>query len=197
MIVRVRRRRGFTILDLAIAGILMTVVALVLARAWDAFGRSARLAVARARLAQEANLAAEAIARDVGRLARPGGASPAPPWPNVRAGDSTLRLWVVDGEGQIRQVIYKKDADDPGNLTRYECDAEEAGDSLPPGSGRVVATLVSDFKARDAAVPSNPGVPGVEIELTLGHRVIDRDPDGASRGDYTRRYLLLIEGDPS
>lgn len=184
---RTRARRGFTILEMAITCVLMLVVALVLARAWSAFGRPALLAVARARVAQEANLAAEAIARDVGQLVRPEPGAPGddPPPSITPAGPSSVALRVDDGSGLVRTVVYETDPDDPGKLFRSV-----------DGDRRVVANLVTGFAAA-AAMRRAPGddrdVPGVELALTLGHRAYDREPDGTIRTELTRRYLLFVE----
>lgn len=185
---RVRARRGFTILELAIASILMLVVSLVLARAWSAFGRPALLAVARARIALEANLAAEAIARDVARLARaepgPGGAAPPP---SLLGTGAALEIRVDDGSGTVRTVTYETDPQSPGKLFR----------SVESGR-RVVAVLVDRFEVTPATRRTAAGdrdAAGYDVALTLSHRVLDRDPDGSFRGDLTRRYLLFVEAD--
>src|SRR5258708_36601025 len=72
-ILRPRPRRGCTRSEVALAGLMMSVLALLLGNAWASFGRPAISSVARIRVAQEANLAAEALARDVGFLAQPTG----------------------------------------------------------------------------------------------------------------------------
>ncbi len=179
-----RRRRGFTIIEMTLAGFLMVVVGVLLSNAWVAFGRPAVSAVARARLAQEANLAAEAISRDIGRLAIPAGPQSDSRYQNVQPAGSTLTLSIDEGNGTIRTISYAIDANDPGKLFRTDS-----------GPKRVVANLVTDFQSRHVELeigPNATSVPGVQIELTLSHRTHDRDRDGAFRGDHTRRYHLFI-----
>lgn len=171
-----RRRPGFTILEMAIASVLMVVVATLLAQAWSVFGRTALAARARARIAQEASLAIEAIARDVGRFARPADATEG----------TALTLWVDDGAG-VRPIVYA--ADDSGHLIRTDGGLQE-----------VVAALVADFQCRAATMPSESGdreASGVEVRLTFDHRSLDRDPGRTPRGRPIPTYTLFIEDDPS
>lgn len=63
---RARRRRGYTVLELTIVGGMMAMLAMFFSAAWAAFGRPASDAIARARVAQEAGHAADALARDLG-----------------------------------------------------------------------------------------------------------------------------------
>lgn len=179
-----RRRRGFTIIEMTFAGFLMVVVGLLLAQVWTAFGRPAISALARARLAQEANLAAESLARDVGLLAAPPGPQTDSRYQNLQPAGSTLYLTLDEGDGVARTISYSIDENDPGKLFR----SDSAGK-------RVVATLVADFQSRAVTLPVMQGgasVSGVQIELTLRHRTHDRDRDGSFRRDHTRRYTLFI-----
>ncbi|MFI5460974.1 MAG: hypothetical protein ACHRXM_36660 [Isosphaerales bacterium] len=57
---------GFTVVELTIVSGLMTLLALLLAASWRGFCRPAFDAASRCRIAQEANLAAAALARDLG-----------------------------------------------------------------------------------------------------------------------------------
>lgn len=182
-----RQIRAFTLIDLCISIVLMAALASLMAHAWDAFGRAAMIAVARARLAQESNLAAESLARDVGRIARSSASGLPDDLPGARFEGSGLSLRIDDGTENRRTILYEVDDDDPGKLFRTE-----------DGQRRVVAGLIAGFRARAAtrtATSGGPDVPGVEVELTFSHRVIDRDPDGSFRGDYSRRYVLFIEDD--
>lgn len=179
-----RRRRGFTIVEMTLAGFLMAVVGLLLAQAWAGFGRPAISALARARLAQEANIAAESLSRDVGLLAGPDGLQADSRYQNVQPAGSTLYLTLDEGHGDVRTISYSIDANDPGKLFRTDS-----------GGKRVVATLVADFQSRSVTLPIMQGganVSGVQIELTLRHRAHDRDSNGSFRGDHTRLYTLFI-----
>ena len=182
--IRPRRRRGFTVIEMTIAGFLMVVLGLLLAQAWAAFGRPAISAIARARLAQEANLAAESLAHDVGLLSAPAGLQPDSRYQNVQPVGSTLYLTLDEGDGSARTISYAIDPDGSGRLLRT--------DSSGP---RVVAMLISDFQAVRTTLPLGQGgsqVPGVQVDLTFRHRAYDRDRDGSFRGDFTRRYTLFV-----
>jgi type II secretory pathway pseudopilin PulG len=176
--------RGFTLIEMTLVGFLLVLLSLLMSRAWAAFGRPAISAVARARLIQEANLAAESLAHDVGQLARVDPPGPDSRYQNVQASGSTLYLAIDDGTGPVRTISYSMDVDNPGKLFRID-----------GGTRRVVASLVADFRTIQAAMPVGPGateVDGVRIELTLRHRVYDRDPDGTYRNDLTRLYTLFV-----
>ena len=187
---RVRRRRGFTLIEMLITGLLMALMAVLLGNAWAAFGRPAIAAAARCRVAQEANLAAEALAYDVGRLARPAGIEPDTRYQNAQAGSTVLYLTIDDGTGTSRTISYAPDSTDPTKLVRTDL-------SAPAGTSRVVAGLLAGFDAvRDVLHGAGTGgsdVPGVRVDLTFSHRTMDRDPvTGSFRGDYTRRYTLFL-----
>ena len=62
----VRGHRGFTIIEMVVATFLMALLALLLAAAVATFARPAAEVDGRTRLALEASLAAEALARDLG-----------------------------------------------------------------------------------------------------------------------------------
>jgi prepilin-type N-terminal cleavage/methylation domain-containing protein len=62
----VRRRRGFSLIELVVAAVLSTLLMSLLAISWVAFGRPALEVEARARIAQEAVLATQSIACDLG-----------------------------------------------------------------------------------------------------------------------------------
>ncbi len=179
-----RRRRGFSVMEMALTSVLMVVVGLILSQAWVTFGRPAIASMARARLAQEANLAAESFAHDVGLLASPAGNPADSRYQNVQGDGSTLFLTIDRGDGVLATVTYATDDNDPGKLFRTDAAGKQ-----------VVATLVTGFhcQATTAAVgPAGSAVPGVQIDLTLEHRTYDRDRDGSYRSDHTRRYSLFV-----
>src|SRR4051794_41811972 len=60
------RRRGYTLIEMAVTSFLMTLLGMLLILAWKAFGVPAVEVEARARVALAANLAAESLARDLG-----------------------------------------------------------------------------------------------------------------------------------
>ena len=62
---RSRRRAGFTLVELTVSGLLVGMIAALLAAAWPAFNRAATEVAMRGRLAQEADLALNRIAQDL------------------------------------------------------------------------------------------------------------------------------------
>ncbi len=175
---------------MVVTGFLMALVGILLGNAWAAFARPAIATVARCRVAQEANLAAEALAFDVGLLARPATTEPDTRYQNVQAGSTLLYLSIDDGTGASRTISYGPDPSDPSKLVRTDLSASA-------GTGRVVAGLLAGFDAVHDVLPgAGPGgadVPGVRVDLTFTHRTMDRDPvTGLFRGDYTRRYTLFL-----
>lgn len=179
-----RTPRGFTLIEMTLVGFLLVLLSFLMSRAWVAFGRPAISAVAPPRLIQEANLAAESIAHDVGQLAQAASPGSDSRYQGLQASGSTLSLAIDDGTGSVRTISYSIDPDDPGKLFRIDS-----------GTRRVVATLVADFQTLRASLPVGPGssvVDGLQIQLTLRHRVYDRDPDGTYRNDLTRLYTLFV-----
>ncbi len=183
------RRRGFTLVEMTVTIFLMALVGTLLGNAWLAFGRPAIAVVARCRVAQEANLAAEALAYDVGLLARPATSEPDTRYQGAQAGSTVLYLAIDDGTGTTRTISYGPDPSDSTKLVRTDL-------SAPSGTSRVVAGLLAGFDAVHDVLPAGTGgadVPGVRVDLTFAHRTMDRDPvTGLFRGDYTRRYTLFI-----
>ncbi|MDG3007704.1 hypothetical protein [Paludisphaera mucosa] len=181
------QNRGFSLFETTVAALLMALAANLLADSWVAFGRPAISTATRARLAQEANLFAETLARDVGRLAEQPGTDSR--YQNVQVVDATppgskLKMSIDDGKGLLQEICYSIDEDDPGKLVRT-------------GSGprRVVAALVTRFYCvRDELPvgPDNANVYGVRIDLTLGHRINERDWNHLFGYDHTRRYRIFI-----
>jgi len=58
------RRGGFTLTEVMLVGGLMSLLVLLISGAWRGLGRSSSDAIARCRVVQEANLAAESLAQD-------------------------------------------------------------------------------------------------------------------------------------
>ncbi|HEY2156217.1 MAG TPA: prepilin-type N-terminal cleavage/methylation domain-containing protein [Isosphaeraceae bacterium] len=183
-------RRGFTLVEMTVTIFLMALVGTLLGNAWLAFGRPAIATVARCRVAQEANLAAEALAHDVGLIARPASSEPDTRYQGAQAGSTVLYLAIDDGTGNPRTISYGPDLSDSTKLMRTDL-------SAPSGPGRVVAGLLAGFDAVHDVLPGagtgGADVPGVRVDLTFAHRTMDRDPvTRLFRGDYTRRYTLFI-----
>jgi prepilin-type N-terminal cleavage/methylation domain-containing protein len=60
------RRRGYTLIEMAVTSFLMTLLSMLLILAWKAFGVPAVEVESRARVAAAASLAAESLGRDLG-----------------------------------------------------------------------------------------------------------------------------------
>ncbi len=179
-----QRCRGFTLAEIMVTATLIVVLMMLLCNAWSGFGPPALSAVARARLAQEANLAAEALSRDIGSLAAPSGTQTDSRYQNVQANGTSLSMTLDQGNGVQQNVTYAIDNADPGKLFRIDSSGK-----------RVVATLVSDFQSKSTTMPlmqDGSSVSGVRIDLTLSHRVLEKVSDGSILGDHTRSYTLFI-----
>jgi len=61
---RLHRPGGFTLVEMMIAAALMSFLVMLISGTWTGVGRSAVDAIARCRMTQEANLAAESLSRD-------------------------------------------------------------------------------------------------------------------------------------
>ena len=166
-------RQGFTLTEIMLVGGLMSLLVLLISGAWKGLGRSSVDAVVRCRVAQEANLAVESLARDLG-----GGLA------GQIAGDKPLgravgrlvvagsQLWLcfdgqpVDGVADWGPpdtvIVYEVQG---GQLIR--CD-QQAGTAL------VVADKVSQMQLTEQ-------IGGVRIELTLQYR------------DLTRTYTVVAK----
>jgi hypothetical protein len=182
------RRRAATIIEMMVTSVLMVIVAVLLAKTWAMFGRSAISTVARARIAEEANLAAAALANDLGMLARPPDKCTDTRYVNIQPGidGTSLSFSIDDGTGTTRIIQYARDQEDSSKLVRTDLTAS-------PGSGRVVATLVAGFEAMAlTTLPNEFNATGVQIDLTLSHWTYERDIGGAFRGDHTRRFTLFV-----
>jgi hypothetical protein len=190
----VRARRGFTVIEMMLTGFLMGLLAVLLGNAWAAFGRPAISSVARCRVAQEANLAAEALARDLGMLAQDLIGPPTPTTSRYlnaspQSDGSPLSFFIddgtsfhTDGTHATRHIVYSFDPTTT-HLVRTDY-------STDPPTRRVVATLVSDFQAKHCNLDGT-GAPGVQVDMTFSHPAYDR-VNGVFQPDYTRRFSLFI-----
>jgi len=59
-----RLKSGFTLIEVMCASATMTLLVLLISASWSGLGRPSADAIARSRIAQEANLAAQSLARD-------------------------------------------------------------------------------------------------------------------------------------
>jgi hypothetical protein len=155
---------GFTMMEVAVAGALMSLLVILISGAWRGLGRSSTDATARCRVAQEANLAAAALARDFsGSL---------PEEPTGRKADGRMLGWLVasgpelrlyyDGEPDTEVVYHLDDQTTYGKewkrLVRWNTDT---------GSEFTVATNVDAMELADLG-------DGVRIDLTFTFRNVTR-----------------------
>ena len=151
-------RRGFSLIEMTVVTFMLALLALMMAGAWKAFGRPAVDADARCRIAQEASLAAESLARDLsgyraGPEGRLGDLDASRFLGRLPAVDGQLRLSFDDpsGPGGTAEVAYLVEAD---RLVRHD---------LATGTAVVIARHVAGFEAVELGT-------GVEIRLSFAFR---------------------------
>jgi type II secretory pathway pseudopilin PulG len=171
------RRRGchggFTLTEIMLVGGLMSLLALLISGAWRGFGRSSADAVVRCRVAQEANLALECLARDFG------GSLAGQPAGDKRLGQVVGRL-VVSGsqlwlcfDGQ--PVDGVADWGPPDTVITYEVQGNQL---IRSNQQTAVALAVAD---KVDQMQLTEQIDGVRIDLTLKYR------------DLTRTYTIVAK----
>ena len=166
-----RRCRGFTLLEVTIVAGLMSFFALLVSSSWYSWGRSLADAHARCIVAQEANLAIEALQRDLGgyRLEQTAGAQDEHRMVGTLiTGGSQLRLCY---DGSPINGIAEWAAPDTVCLFDVQGDQlirtnQTTGDSI------IVASHVSQMQLTDLGN-------GMRVELTFVYR------------DITRTYTII------
>ncbi|WP_148595598.1 hypothetical protein [Aquisphaera giovannonii] len=166
-------RGGFTIAEMVVATLLSGLLALLLAGAVAAFARPAAEVDGRTRLALEASLAAEALARDLGGYLTPDGGGSRGSLEDCRLTGSppavagpalTLTFSGVDGVGQY--------------TVTYQQAGTELVRSQTPGAGPVaVARHVAGFLVE-------PEAAGPKVTLTLQHPDPGPGPNPQGRGPF-------------
>jgi len=125
-----RRRKhpdgGFTLLELLVVSMLMTLVALMTAQMWRYFSAESRNLTDRTAAAQELRLAIESIRQDMGNVL----------WASPMSGDRLL-IARPDGGAEERILVYSIQE---GKLVRYD---PVTGAEMP------VAVGVAGFSAED------------------------------------------------
>lgn len=159
-------------IEVAVAGALMSLLVILISGAWRGLGRSSTDATARSRVVQEANLAVAALARDFsGSLPeRPTGTKQDGRFVGwLAASGPELRLY-YDGEPDTEIVYYLDTETTYGNtwkrLVRWNTET---------GCEFTVATNVDAMELVDLG-------DGVQIDLTLTYR------------DVTRTYTFVAKG---
>ena len=166
--------RAFSLVEVLVVSALTTILATILASLWSGLGRPLVDASARAHIAQDANLAAAALARDFGGSLtnsedRLGGLADGRLVGRMQPDSSVLRLCFDGGVspdglaqwGDPDTVITYEVQD--GNLVRWD---ERAGTTF------VVARNVQQLELEDLGT-------GVQIKLTFAYR------------NWTRTYTLV------
>jgi hypothetical protein len=170
-----------SLIEVILAGLLLALMAALLADAWASFGRTAIVAVARGRVAQEANLAAEMLARDLGGClaGQPGGSADFRDLGRQVVG-STLYLSFDDGAGSTIQISYALDPDDATRLVRKDWST---------GLERTAARFVAGFDPTDLTLQGTGQ--GVRLDLTFRHRTYDAG-GGTFSSAYSRTFTLVV-----
>jgi type II secretory pathway component PulJ len=164
-----RARTGFTLAEAVVVSGLLACLAVLLARSWYGLVRPTADLAARARLAQEADLAAAALARDLGgSLANPEGRTgPRTLYPLVgRLQPGGSQLWLCFDGGSPPNgaadwgppdtvIVYELQGD---RLVRWDQNA---------GTTFTAARHVSGFTVRDLGGR-------VQIQLTFTYRGLTR-----------------------
>jgi type II secretory pathway pseudopilin PulG len=164
-----RNRRAFTLVEILVVSALMILLAMVLTSLWSGLGRPLVEASARAQIAQDANLAAAALAGDFGgsltnQEERLGGLADGKLVGRMQPDGSILRL-CFDGGTPADGLAEWGDPDtvisyeiQNGDLVRWD---ERAGTTF------TVARNVQQMVLEDLGT-------GVEIQLTFAYRNVTR-----------------------
>jgi len=171
----VHRQRGFTLIEVTMASGIMSLLVLLLSAAWSCVGRSSADAIARCRIAQEANLAAQTLARDFS------GSLPEETTGAKQLGRIVGRM-VVGGSRLLLcfdggSANGTADWAAPDTVITYDVlDNQLVRANLKTGTAFTVATSVDRMQLTAQA-------DGVRIDLTFSHRdvahtytMIARDP---------------------
>jgi prepilin-type N-terminal cleavage/methylation domain-containing protein len=164
--------RGFSLIEMLVVSMMMALLATLMGGAWASFGRAASDVLARARIAQEASLAAESLSRDLSGYrtsadARLGGLKASQFLARLEPGGTSLQLcydsqtspngtvdWASDPV-----ICYQQVAD---RLVRID---QEAGTST------TIAKYLTNFQVSSSSVGS---ASAVRIELTFTYRTFEK-----------------------
>ena len=178
---RTRTRRGFTITEMVIATFLTAFLALLLATAVATFARPAAEVDGRTRLALEASLAAEALARDLGGFSADNSGNPG------TLTQYKFASWSLSSDGTTLFLNFQGTTPGPPYLivTYQQQNYQLVRTQLTTGVQTVVASHVTGFLVQ--ADPGNPN--NVQIELTLTYP----DPSSPRRPfpNFSGTYVLI------
>jgi type II secretory pathway component PulJ len=173
--------RGFTIIEMVVATFLTALLALLLAAAVATFARPAAEVDGRTRLALEASLAAEALARDLGGYLV-----------NASSAPGTLQQfqfssWSFSSDGTILFLNYQGAIPGPPYriVTYQQQDSRLVRTQLSDGLQTVVARNVTDFLVQpDPDDPSH-----ARICLTLSYP--DPSSPRKSNPSFSGTYVFI------
>ena len=176
-----RTRRGFTITEMVIAAFLTAFLALLLATAVATFARPAAEVDGRTRLALEASLAAEALARDLGGFSADNSGNPG------TLTQYKFANWSFSSDGTTLFLNFQGTSPGPPYLivTYQQQNYQLVRTQLTSGVQTVVASHVTGFLVQ--ADPGNPN--NVQIELTLTYP----DPSSPRRPfpNFSGTYVFI------
>ncbi len=160
-------RRAFTVLEVMLVSGLMSLLVLLISGAWAGLVRPSADVIARCRVAQEANLAMECLARDLG------GALADQPAGTARRGRLVGRL--VVGNASLWLCFDGEPVDDvadwaaPDTVITYDVQANQlVRSNLQTGETFAAAANVTQMQLTEQ-------VDGVRIDLSFQYRDITRD----------------------
>jgi prepilin-type N-terminal cleavage/methylation domain-containing protein len=192
------RRRGFTLMEMAVATSLLALLGVLLASAVATFARPANEVDHRTRVAIEANLAAEALARDLGGYLAD---SQADPGTLIQYQLSTSAPWSCSSDNKVLSLTFTKPGS-PDVTVTYQMNVnhqlERISNLTSPSLDTVIAGHLADFSAylydKDGHSKSPVDylyVSGdyVRIEMTLAYYPAAIDVD--RKGNFSGTYVLI------
>ena len=177
---RTRTRRGFTITEMVIATFLTAFLALLLATAVATFARPAAEVDGRTRLALEASLAAEALARDLGGFSADNSGNPG------TLTQYKFASWSLSSDGTTLLLNFQGTTSGSSFIVTYQQQGYQlVRTHLTTGVQTVVASHVTGFLVQ--ADPGNPN--NVQIAITLTYP----DPSSPRRPfpNFSGTYVLI------
>jgi len=158
-------RRGFTMLELAVVTLLMTVLALVMAYVWRGFAHPLVETVARCHVAREAGMACAYLARDAGAHESATGKV----GQGCRVGQMIVagsQLWLCYDGGTEPNGI--PDWGTPDQVIIYELETKQlVRRNNTTGDATVVAASVDQLDLADV-------IGGIQIDLTFSYHNLTR-----------------------
>jgi Tfp pilus assembly protein PilW len=155
---RTRTRRGFTITEMVIATFLSAFLALLLAAVVATFARPAAEVDGRTRLALEASLAAEALARDLGGYVADNGGTPG----NLTQYKYNLTAWPPNPGSMLLLNFQGANSGSPVIVTYQQNSQYQLVRTSSNSGTTVVAQYVTGFQVSPPDSSNH-----VQIQLTL------------------------------